>query len=66
MTALQADSGDPGRCIACDWLAQTSTHCPQAPLLPNPAYLETSQLAPAVHPVVPAPLTHSSRAPPLA
>ena len=67
MTALQADSEDPGgRCVACDWLAQTSTHCLQAPLLPHPACLETPQLAPAVHPVVSTPLPHSSRAPPLA
>jgi len=65
-TALQADSDDlEGRCVACDWLAQTNTHCPQAPLLPRLAYLETPQLAPALHPVVSTPRTHSSRAPPL-
>ena len=66
MTALQADSEDPGgRCVACDWLAQTSTHCPPASLLPHPVGLETPQLAPAVHLVVPTPLPHFSRAPPL-
>jgi len=65
-TALQADGEDrDGRCLACQWLAQTSTHCPQAPLLPHPACLETPQFAPAVHPVVSTPLPHSSRAPPL-
>ena len=66
MMALQADSEDPGGCcVACEWLAQTSTHCPQAPLLPHPACLETPQFAPAVHPIVSTPLPHSSRAPPL-
>jgi hypothetical protein len=65
--ALQAGSEDrDGRCLACDWLAQTSTHCPAAPPLPHPVSLETPQLAPAVHPFVPTPLPHSSRAPPLA
>jgi len=66
MTALQADSEDPGgRCVACDWLAQTSTRCPQAPLLAHPACLEAPQLAPALHPAVPTALPHPSRAPPL-
>ena len=65
--ALQAGSEDrDGRCLACDWLAQTSTHCPVAPLLPHPVGLEASRLALPVHPVVSTPLPHSSRAPPLA
>jgi hypothetical protein len=65
--ALQVGTEDQdGRCLACDWLAQTSTYCPAAPPLPHPASLDTSQVAPAVHLVVPTPLPHSSRAPPLA
>ena len=66
-TAPQIGSEDrDGRCLACEWLAQTNTQCHAAPLLPHPACLENPQFAPAVHLVVPTPLPHSSRAPPLA
>jgi hypothetical protein len=66
LTALQADSdATEGRCVACDWLAQTSAQYCSALLVPQSVCLETPQLAPAIHPVVSTPLPHSSRAPPL-
>ncbi len=55
-----------GRCLACEWLAQTSTYCPAAPPLPHPVGLEASQPVPAPRLVVPTPLPYSSRAPPQA
>jgi hypothetical protein len=61
----QAGESPDGRCAACDWLAQSSVRVPAAPPPPHPICLEDTQLVPLVPPIVPTPLTHSSRAPPL-